>query len=190
MMSSGTSPLCAVDVLGDRLELLVGEAAEGVLHHLEVVVEVTGASLVDAGQELGGPEAGQEVPGTVERSRRYAPVGLAPEQLAGQLTDGIGHEGAGDTPFDVPLGAVVQQALGRGDRSGGVGQVIGEDLVVVDRTSGGQATGGGFHDARGDFGDGGGSGEIGCGHGARSYRGARSRCYLTQRQLTVTSESG
>ena len=44
----------AVDVLGDRLELLIREAPEGVLHHLEVVGEVAGALLTgEGGQELG-----------------------------------------------------------------------------------------------------------------------------------------
>ena len=43
MISSGTSPFVAVDVLGDGADLLLGEAPEGVLHQLEVGVEVAGA---------------------------------------------------------------------------------------------------------------------------------------------------
>ena len=45
MIVLGDVAVVAVDVLGDRLELLVGEAAERVLHHLEVAVEVAGALL-------------------------------------------------------------------------------------------------------------------------------------------------
>jgi hypothetical protein len=35
-----------VDVLGDRRDLVLGETAEGVLHHLEVVAEVAGPSVL------------------------------------------------------------------------------------------------------------------------------------------------
>ena len=43
MIVLGDVGVVAVDVLGDGLDLLVGEAAEGVLHHLEVAVEVAWA---------------------------------------------------------------------------------------------------------------------------------------------------
>ena len=95
MMSSGMSPLCAVDVLGDRRELLVGEAAEGVLHHLEVAVEVAGP--VGVGQRRRGTRGAvgrDELAGAVERVGADAPLGLAAEDLAGQVGHGVGDERA------------------------------------------------------------------------------------------------
>jgi hypothetical protein len=60
-ISSGTSPLWRWIVLGDRLDLVLGEAPEGVLHHLEVVVEVAGAVGVgQGGEEIGRPVGGDE----------------------------------------------------------------------------------------------------------------------------------
>ena len=75
MMASGTSPLLPVDVLGDGLDLLLGEGAEGVLHQLEVGVEVTRTG--DGGQ--GGEErrvavGGQEGVGGLERVAVRSPT--------------------------------------------------------------------------------------------------------------------
>ena len=82
MMSSGMSALCAVDVLGDRLHLVLGEAAERVLHHLEVAVEVARAAPRRRGMR-GTRRCGTcatNVQRAVERAGLDAPRGLAAEE--------------------------------------------------------------------------------------------------------------
>ena len=113
----GDVVVVAVDVLGDRLELLVGEAAEGVLHQLEVVVEVAGALLPgERGEERRVAVGGAEGAGAVEGAGLDAPRGLAAEELAGQLADGVGDEGAGDLRLELAVGAVVEHRAGRSRR--------------------------------------------------------------------------
>ena len=110
----GDVGVLAVDVLGDRGDLVLGEAAEGVLHHLEVAVEVAGAGGVgERGQELRGPVGGDELTGAVEHARLDAPLGLAAEQLGHELADGVGDVGAGDLALDLALGAVGRASPGR-----------------------------------------------------------------------------
>ena len=127
-----------VDPLGDRTDLVLGEAAEGVLHHLEVVVEMSGALTLGGqrSEEIRSPEAGTEGPCGVEGTRVDPPGVLATEQLAGYVVDDIGAECAGDAGLDISLGAVVEQVLGRGDCGCGVCKVVGDDLVVVHRATG------------------------------------------------------
>src|SRR5699024_135963 len=108
-----------VDVLGDRVELLVGETPEGVLDHLEFGIEVAGSGLVYRGQELRGGVGADELPGVVENAGLDAPFGLAPVDAPGQLGHGIGHERDGDAGLDLTFVAVFQQASGGGDRGGG-----------------------------------------------------------------------
>ena len=142
MISSGTSALCAVHVLGDGADLVVGEAPERVLHQLEVVVEVARARCWSAsdGEELGGR-------GTRRRTARAPSSGAgvdAPHRLAA----------------DQPGGQVVRRRRRRTrrrawprprpcrrsraspgpvvDRGGGVGEVVGEHLVLVGAAAGGE----------------------------------------------------
>jgi hypothetical protein len=160
----GDVAVVAVDVLGDRADLVLGEAPERVLHELEVVVEVAGAGALDRGQELRGPVGRHERAGGVERVRRDAPVGLAPVELGRHVGHGVGGEGAGDRRLLVALGAVVEQRTGGLDRGGRVGEVVGHDLVVVDRSCGGEVCQALMDDLAGEL-DGGRSGvQIGRGH--------------------------
>ena len=130
----GDVVVLAVDVLGDRADLLVGEAPEGVLHQLEVGVEVAGAAAVgQRGQERRLAVGGDELAGVVERAGLDAPLGLAAEQLGGQLGDGVGDEGAGHRGLDVALLAVGEHRPAGLDRGRGVGQVVGQHLLGVDR---------------------------------------------------------
>ena len=136
----GDVGVVAVDVLGDRLQLLVGEAAERVLHELEVVVEMAGAVVV--GERRRGTPGSRYVAtkGAARRARRArCPTSASrPNDLGRQLGDGVGDERAGDAAFEVALGAVVEQRPCGLDGGGGVGEVVGEDLVVVDRSGGGE----------------------------------------------------
>ncbi len=104
MISSGMSVLVAVDVLGARADLFLGEAAEGVPNQLEVRVEVAGPLLVgQGGHELGVAEG---------RRRRRPPEPSSPgvdapepppgrRILAATSASGVGDEGAGDAGLDV-----------------------------------------------------------------------------------------
>ena len=97
-----------------------------------------GPAPVDRGQERRVAVGGDEGAGAVERAGLDAPRRLAAEELGGQVGDGVGDEGAGDAGLVVALGAVVEQRAGGLDRGGGVGEVVGEDLVGVDRPGGGE----------------------------------------------------
>ena len=137
MMSSGMSPLCAVDVLGDGRDLVLGEAAERVLHHLEVGVEVAGARRRRPGRRgtRGRGRWRTNVAGAVEGAGLDAPLRLAAEQLGRR-----GRATASATKAQVMRGLErrpwrrSRAATAAGlDRGGGVGEVVGEHLVGVGR---------------------------------------------------------
>ena len=181
----------AVDVLGDRLDLVLGEAAERVLHHLHVAVEVAGALLVgELGEELGGAVGADERQRIGEGVGLDAPLVLTTEDADGDVVDGVGDEGAGDAGLDVALPAVVEDGAGVLDGGGGVGQVVDRGLVGV-LVGGREVAGGGFDDALGDVDGGGGSGEVrsGGGHGgeATERRFGSSHPDQWRRATTVTS---
>ena len=60
--------------------------------------------------------------------------GLAAAQSGDQVVDHVGGEGTGEAGFEVALGAVVEHRPGGGDLGGGVGQVVGQHLVLVGST--------------------------------------------------------
>ena len=171
----------AVDVLGPGGDAVLGEAAEGVLHHLEVGVEVAGAGVVgQVGQELRIAVAAHEVPGAVERRPGRPPQPVPSEDAAGHVRSGVGHERSGEAGLVVALGPVVQQRPRRLDRGGGVGQVVGEDLLLVDRAGPGRPQG---LDALADHArrrldDRSGFLEIDVSHGRRGYRPTRSPAHI------------
>ena len=168
-----------MDVLRDRPQLLVSEAAEGVLHHLEVLVEVTGPFGVGQLRQGGrSPVRHDEVMRGRELGRIGAPQLLASDQLGDELGDRVGHERAGDSGFDVALGAVVEQRASGLDGSR-VGHVVGEHLVVVDRPGGGERDDPVVYDRAGEIDGGRGGGEVGLSHGPErlvtGYRGPSNR---------------
>ena len=72
-----------VDVLGDGLDLVLGEAPEGVLHQLEVLVEVAGPGRGGEVGEGGRVAAlGDEGAGGVERAGVDAPDASRPQRRA------------------------------------------------------------------------------------------------------------
>ena len=114
-----------------------------------------------AARNAGCAEGGQELTGLVEGAGVDAPLGLAPEHLGRQVGDRVGDEGAGDRRLELALGAVGQQGPAGSDRGGGVGEVVGDDLVLVDRSGGGQRPRGGVHDLVGEVEDGLRRGQVG-----------------------------
>ena len=155
-----------MDVLGDRLQLLVGEATEGVLHHLEVVVEVTGAVVLGQRGEKGRVAVGaHELTGLVERTGLDTPLALASVELGHELADRVGHEGTGEPILDLTLRSVPEEPPAGLDGGGGVSHVIGQHLVLVDSVLG-QSGDGGIDDTLGRI-DGSGRLEEGVGHPRR-----------------------
>ncbi|MFM8483093.1 MAG: acyl-CoA dehydrogenase family protein [Actinomycetota bacterium] len=109
-----------------------GEGSEGVLDHLEVVVQMARTGEIgQAGQELRIPVGGDEIHHRFEWRAPETPLGLAAQQLRGQFVSHVGGVSAGDQTLDVALGAVVQQRPSRFHRRSGVGQVVGHDLMTV-----------------------------------------------------------
>ncbi len=163
----------AVDLLGDRHDLVFGEPAKGVLHHLKVVAQVAGAVGVgQRGEEVRCPVGGHKVPGAVERIGGDTPLGLPAEQLGTQLGQRIGDERGGNQALVVALGAIVEQPPAAHQRGGGVGDVVGQHLVGVDAVLGQPADGrvdDGLANIQGGSGGGEVGGDGGCGdvgHGA------------------------
>ena len=171
MMSSGMSAFVAVDVLGDRPQLLVGEAAERVLHHLEVLVEVA--------RTLHVGELGEERPDRDARRRSRAPARASPDRCprrpparrAWPASSAIASATNAHVmrASIVAFGAVVEQRACRLDRGGGVGHVVGEDLVVVDRSGAGECGDAVAHDLLREVDRGRGGREIGGCHGRERY---------------------
>ena len=156
----------AVDVLGDRRELLVGEPAEGVLHELEVVVEVAATLLSgQAGEELRVAVGGAERAGAVEGIGFDAPRGLTAEQPAGELADGVGDERTGDLGLGVAEHAVVEHRAGGLDRGAGMGEVVAEHLIDIRAAACLQRLRALLDDGSSQLDDVRGGGEIGSNHG-------------------------
>ena len=171
MISSGMSPFVRWTCSATGRDLVLGEAPERVLDQLEVLVEVAGAGLVgQRGQEGRVPVGGHELAGAVEGAGLDAPLGLAAVELAGQVVDGVGDEGAGDRRLDVALAAVVEHRPPGLDGGGGVGQLVGDDLVGIDAAGGLQGVDGPLDDGPRGIDGGRGSGEISRLHRRERYR--------------------
>jgi hypothetical protein len=157
-----------VDVLGDRLELVVGEAPERVLHELEVVVEVARALLAGERREERRVAVGAaEVARAVEGAGLDPPHGLPAEQPAGQLPDGVGDERAGDLGLELAVGAVVEHRASGLHRRRGVGEVVAEHLVLVGAATRLERAGAGIDDPTGEIHGLRRGGEVRGGHGGR-----------------------
>ena len=91
-----------MDVLGGGSDLVLAEAAEGLRHELEVVVEVAGC--VEAGQRghVGRVAVGgYEVASVVEGAGCETPLGLSGEQPSVEFSEGVGDETAGEPSFGI-----------------------------------------------------------------------------------------
>ena len=100
----------AVHVLGDRADLVLGEAVEGLGRELEVVGEVAGPGAgaveraADRLEELGGAVRLDERERRRERARRVdAPHRLAAEELGAEVGDRVGDERAREQRLDLAV---------------------------------------------------------------------------------------
>ena len=77
---------------------------------------------------MGGQEAGAGAlqPGSTPQAASR------PATRPARSASDVGHEGGGQALLGLALGAVVEGGPGGGHRRGGVGQVVGHDLVGVD----------------------------------------------------------
>ncbi len=133
----------AVHVLGVRCDDVGCERRERVGHHLHVVVQMSRSRLVgERREEFGCAELRNECVGVRERIAFDTPGVLAAEDLAGQVVEHVGSERARDLRFDLALRAVVEQRPGGGDAGCGVGDVVGQHLVLVGSARGGELTDG------------------------------------------------
>ena len=121
----------AVDVLRDRLDLLLGERPERVLHHLEVRRQMArpgrGRQRCD---ERRVAKRLQEGVGVAQRRDLEAPEVFPAGHLGDQVVHCVGDEGAGEPGLRVALGGVVEHRPGRLDGRRRVGQVVRHHLVL------------------------------------------------------------
>ena len=96
----------------------------------------------ERGDELGRAVLREERVGVAQRRGRQTPQLFATAQTGDQVVDHVGRERAGDPCFEVALGAVVEQRSSRLDLRRRVGEVVGERLVAVGATVGGQVADG------------------------------------------------
>ena len=164
-----------VHVFGARLDLVLGERTERVLHHLELAVEVTRPGGVgQRGDERRVAVGGEKRVSITQRCHVDAPERLTPGEAGDQVVGHVGGERAGDLRLGVALRAVVEQGLGRGHLRRGVSEVVGEGLLPVGATVGSQVADGSADHALGEFDDVGGCVEIGCGHEPQRSEGAHA----------------
>ena len=141
MIVLGDVGVGAVHVLGDRADLVLGEAAERVPHELEVVVEVVGARAVRRPSASASRNCGVAVRGDERRGRRRGRRARRPT-CASRPTSRRRRRRPrrrrrrGRARLDLAVLAVVEHDAGDLDRGRGVGEVVGEDLVLVDRARG------------------------------------------------------
>ena len=167
----GDVAVLAVDVLGDGRDLALGEGPEGVLHELEVGVEVAGSGhRSQTGQERRIAVGGQEGHGLGQAVGGHVPQRLPAQHPAGQVVHRVGHEGARQPGLVVAQRAVAEHRARRLDGRGRVGQVVGQHLVGVGPAAGAEVADALAHHLLGQVDDGGGGLEVRGGHGARRYR--------------------
>ncbi|CAB4607296.1 unannotated protein [freshwater metagenome] len=156
----------AMDVLGDRNDLVVGESAERVLHEFEVTLEMARAGCArERCQELRSAVDGDERASVVEYAGFDAPLRLAAEQFRHEFTHGVGNVGARDATLEVALGSVGEHGAGGFHGGGSMGHVVGENLILVRTAVHEEQAGRRVDDAVGVVDNCGSGGEVRCNHG-------------------------
>ena len=128
----GNVGILTMDVFGVSANHLFAETAEGVLHHLVIVVEVAWAGAGSKrGEQLRIAIGGNERLVRGELGEMHRPELLATNQSAGQVVHHVGDECARDGCLEVTLGAVVDERASRFERCARMGQVVGERLLTL-----------------------------------------------------------
>jgi len=136
---------------------------------VEVPVTLGAAQSAQVGRiAVGGQKGGGRLPPVPGG----APACLPPGDARDQISQDVGHEGAGDVGLVGAGPPVAEGSLCGPDAGGTVGQVIGQDLLVVQVSDARQPSGGAVHHGSGQLDDGGGTVQIGryqIGHGHGGY---------------------
>jgi hypothetical protein len=161
-----------MDLLGNRSDLVLGEAAEGVLDQREVGIEVARPLLAAQPlQILGGAVGTHEVGGVAQGARLDPPRPLTQVGLRRHVAHGVGDEGAGNAGLGLAPQPVVEDGAGVLDGGSSMGQVVGHHLVGVDVAGRSQVPRAVVHHGPSQVDGGGSGGEVRCGgQGAESYR--------------------
>ncbi len=91
-----------MDVLRDRTDLVLRETVERVAHHVELVVEVSGAGarncdlVGETGQEHGVAVPTDELECRGERARFRTPARFSTQEPGAEVTDRVGDERQGE----------------------------------------------------------------------------------------------
>ena len=154
--------------LGHGSDLLLGEPAEGVLHHLEIGVEVPGPLFPgQIGQHRRRPVGPHERQGGVQAARLGSPLVLPSERAGQQVVHRVGHEGTRQEGLGLAFGAIVEHGAGTLDRRRRMSQVVGDELVLVGPAAGREVPGGGVDGDRGLLDDDGRGVQVGGDHAAQ-----------------------
>ena len=147
MISSGTSPLLRW-TCSARGATTSSANERNVSWTISKSSSRCGAPAVSAsdGEEVGVAEPFEErAPCSGAASTPHAV--LASDEPGHQVVHHVGDEHAREPGLDVALGAVVEHRPGGRDRRRGVGEVVGDDLMDVGATGGGQPADAGADDA-------------------------------------------
>ncbi len=164
-----------MDLLRPGPQLLLGEPVEGLAHEGEVGIESSVALYpAQSGEERRIAVVGHERRRRVEPVPRRPPRRFPSHRARRQVGEHVGHECAGDPGLVVARAAVPHGGPGGPHPRRRVGQVVGQHLLHLDVTGGGQPPRRSRHDRGGELDGVVGATEVGrhrIGHGPGGYRG-------------------
>ncbi len=133
-----------MDVFGLGRDPILGEPPECLLDQIEFGIEMAGAVLeCQIGQNRRITPGRNELRGWHQGIDANAPQRFPAPDPRREVCNDVGDEDAGQAGLQVTLGSIVDHRSGGFDRSCGMGQVIGQDLVGIDRARFGQLPGSG-----------------------------------------------
>ena len=160
----------AMDVLCTRGDLLGGEAPEAVLHELEVGMEVRRPGRLGERSDQGRVSSCREEAGDLLMPAGLgAPVCFSAGRTGDEVGHDVGHEYRSEAGLGGSVSSVAQGGSSRVGAGGGVGEVVGEHLVLIEALAAvaqqGQLPDGVAHDRRSQLVGATGSGKVGLASG-------------------------
>ena len=129
----GDVGVLTVDVLGERSDLLVRKTTKCLPHHLEFRIEmVLAGPLCCLGYQPGRPAGADELAQAPVPARLGAPRRLAAGRAGDEIAEHVGGEDDGEAGLVGAETPVLQCGLRRLEAGGHMGEVVGEDLLVVE----------------------------------------------------------